>query len=214
MEKTASPAFGFIFYFISTICVLSLGLNAALLVAKDNPEFWTTFRLSFKKPPPVSSTDHIRGSVADGITVIDYSDFQCPYCKQMHSELKQLSEKTKIVWVFRHYPLESIHPLAMQSAIASECAGKQGKFWEYADALFENQDQITSETVFADFARRLELNAADFEKCRTSGGNALVLAQIKQADEIEVTSTPTLFVNGKRVIGAVSYEQLAKLAGK
>lgn len=214
MAKTASPASGFIVYCLSTICLLSLGLNAVLLVAIGNPEFWTNFRLSFKKPPPVSSTDHIRGPLAAGITIIDYSDFQCPYCKQMHTELKQLSDNAKIIWIFRQYPLESIHPLAMQSAIASECAGKQGKFWEYSDALFENQDQLASETFFGELARRLELNAADFESCRASGGNDLIRTQIKQAVEIEVTSTPTLFVNGKRVTGAVSYEQLVKLAAK
>ncbi len=88
---------------------------------------------------PISTKDHIRGKINAPVTIVEYSDFSCPFCKQFHPSLvRALSEYDgKVRWVYRHFPLINIHPHALSQAKAAECAGEQGKFWEYADALFE-----------------------------------------------------------------------------
>ncbi len=89
--------------------------------------------------PAISTKDHIRGEINAPVTIVEYSDFSCPFCKQFHPSLvRALSEYDgKVRWVYRHFPLVNIHPNALSQAKAAECAGEQGKFWEYADALFE-----------------------------------------------------------------------------
>jgi len=113
--------------------------------------------------------DHIRGTKDAAITIVEYSDFQCPYCQQFHETMKQVMETYagNVRWVYRHFPLESIHPNARQAALGSECAAEQGKFWEYADATFSNQSQLAS--GLTDIARQAGLNAAKFETCLSSG---------------------------------------------
>ena len=88
---------------------------------------------------PVSKDDHIIGAKKPKVTLIEYSDFECPFCQRFHPTTKQLLEKypNDVALVYRHFPLESIHPNARAYAVASECAGQQGKLWEFADALFK-----------------------------------------------------------------------------
>lgn len=88
---------------------------------------------------PVDDTDHIRGKKDAPITVVEYSDLECPYCKQFHNTLKQLvnTYPDKVRWVYRHYPIPQLHQKAVAEALATECAAEQGKFWEMTDAIFE-----------------------------------------------------------------------------
>ncbi len=110
--------------------------------------------------------DYIRGDEDALITVIEYSDFECPFCSRHHPTMKQLvAEVDDVNWVLRHYPL-GFHPNAQKASEASECAGEQGKFWEYADMLFEKgADNTQLETYAAD----LGLDAGDFKDCLDSG---------------------------------------------
>lgn len=87
---------------------------------------------------PVTKDDHIMGASKPKVTLIEYSDFECPFCQRFHPTVKQLAAKypNDVAVVYRHFPLESIHPNARGYAVASECAGAQGKFWEFADTLF------------------------------------------------------------------------------
>ena len=89
---------------------------------------------------PVSKEDHMRGSMNAPVTIIEYSDFSCPFCKRFHPSLQQALREYdgKVRWIYRHFPLSAIHPNALKQANASECANEQGKFWEYADMLFES----------------------------------------------------------------------------
>lgn len=87
---------------------------------------------------PVDKNDHIMGAKKPKVTLIEYSDFECPFCQRFHPTIKQIAAKypNDVAVVYRHFPLESIHPNARGYAVASECAGQQGKFWEFADTLF------------------------------------------------------------------------------
>src|SRR5579862_4257159 len=134
-------------YLLATVCILSLTLNFVLLFLFNSPNKLQAVRLSFKRAPKVTNKDHIRGASGAPVIAIEYADFLCPFCKDLHANLKTLSGTQNFVWVLRNRPL-AIHPLASKAAVAAECAGQQGKFWEYADSLFENQGQIKSESAF------------------------------------------------------------------
>lgn len=111
-------------------------------------------------------TDRIRGNKKAKISLVEYSDFQCPFCQKFHSTAQQIVDNyDEVNWVYRHNPLEQIHPTALALAEASECAGDQGKFWEYADAVFVNVGAGTPES----YAKEVGLNTSKFEKCMTDG---------------------------------------------
>src|SRR5262249_19545029 len=123
-------------------------------------------------PPIVRADDHIREVTGASVTVIEYSDFQCPYCAEIHQSLKKLAEASEIKWVYRNLPLTSIHPHALQAAQAAECAGQQDRFWEYADALFESQAELqASESpnmFFNELAKRIGVDETRFRSCLSS----------------------------------------------
>lgn len=157
----------------------------------------------------ISDTDHVRGNKNAPITIVEYSDFQCPYCSKFHDTLNQVMKnyEGKVSWVYRHFPLD-FHPYAAQAAEASECAADQNKFWEYNDALFKDQADIDEE-IFAKLARDLGLNVGKFNECMTSGKYAdKVESDYQSGIDIEVAGTPGAFINGKRLKGAVPYAEL------
>lgn len=114
---------------------------------------------------PVADADHVRGSASAEITLIEYSDFECPFCSRFHATMLQVMDayEGQVKWVFRNFPL-SFHANALPAANAAECAGEQGKFWEFADGLFENQEQL-SEDYFTQLAAELKLNKTKFASC-------------------------------------------------
>lgn len=201
-------------YFLASVCVLSLSLNFVLLFLINRPDLLSTVRLSFKRAPSATEKDHIRGTVGASVTAIEYSDFLCHFCKEQHAILKTLSDSHKITWIFRNRPLDAIHPLATKAAIAAECADQQGKFWEYADSLFEDQAQITSQGAFADLARRLNLDEAAFSHCQASDVESFVHDQADKAAALEINATPTLFIDGKRYTGALPLETLSQIVAQ
>ncbi len=143
----------------------------------------------------VDKEDHIRGDADAEITMIEYSDFQCPFCDRFHPTAKQVAEeyKGKVRWIYRHFPL-SFHDEAINAAEASECAGEQNKFWEYGDKLFENQSDLGA-VLYKKLATDLGLNVSQFETCMSSDK---YLAHIS-TDESEgasagVTGTPGIFI--------------------
>jgi protein-disulfide isomerase len=211
---SARRASEFTVCFLATLCVFSIGLNGVLLVELRHPEYWKDLRLSYKLPPPVMALDHIRGSSIPTVTVIEYSDYQCPYSKQLHSALSKIvQQSTTIRWILRFRPLESIHPLAVSAATAAECAGRQGRFWEYSDLLFDNQEIVKASggSIFTDLALKLKLEIPSFDLCRSGSTNEFVKEQISIADKLEIFSTPTFFINGRRVTGLISESQLTQL---
>ncbi|MCH8029698.1 MAG: DsbA family protein [Candidatus Dadabacteria bacterium] len=151
----------------------------------------------------------IKGNKDAKITVVEYSDFQCPYCRKGSEIIPLLlSEyKGKVRFVFKQLPLP-IHNWAKPAAIASVCAHEQGvdNFWEFHDLLFDNQRAINlnnSEEKFLEFAKKLKLNQDKFKKCLSKPETALrVEEDFKEAQELGVNSTPSFFVNGMLVQGA------------
>jgi protein-disulfide isomerase len=156
----------------------------------------------------VAKTDWIRGNKNAKVTLMEFSDFQCPYCEQFNPTVEQVRKDypNTVRIVYKHYPLTSIHPLAQKAAEAAECAGAQKKFWEMHDKLFANQTSLSVDNYKA-WAKELGLNQSKFDKCLDNGDTAAkVAADQKYGDSIGVTGTPTSFVNGYSVQGAQSYE--------
>ena len=146
------------------------------------------------------------------ITIVEFSDFQCPYCRQAQSTVKRLMEEYegKIKLVFRDFPLRNIHPLAQKAAEAAQCAAEQQKFWPYHDKLFTSTNLQMEE--LKKFAQELELNLEQFTTCLDSGKSAAGIDTDMQAgQQAGVNATPTFFVNGSPLSGAASYERFKEL---
>lgn len=156
----------------------------------------------------LDKTDHVTGPDKAKVTVVAYSDFQCPYCGRFFSDSIQpmlKDYKDKIKFVFRHFPLEQIHPQARPAAIASECAAEQGKFWQYHDQLFAKQETL-SDATFEQIAKDVGLDVNKWKTCLTSGNaDKKVDADTQGGFGYGVQGTPTTFVNGIAISGAQPY---------
>lgn len=128
--------------------------------------------------PPVNKDDHVRGNPNAVVALIEYSDFECPFCKRFHATLKQLVNESKgqVKWVYRHFPLEELHPVkAHKEAVASECAAELGgndAFWKFADRFYEltpSNNRTDIDKVLPQIAREIGLDQAKFAACLTSG---------------------------------------------
>jgi len=143
-----------------------------------------------------------RGGETAKVTVVEFSDYQCPFCDQAEGLVKQVLEAypKEVKLVYKQFPLTTIHPQALPAAKAAVAAGRQGKYWEMHDLLFENQRQLAPEK-YTEFAEKLALDVPQFQKDMESPE---VLAQINRdmqdGKAADVTGTPTLFVNGKRLM--------------
>jgi protein-disulfide isomerase len=166
--------------------------------------------------------DAVKGDPNAPVTIIEFSDFECPFCSRFYSQtLSQIDEKYiktgKVKLVFRDFPL-SFHPQAQKAAEAAECAGEQGKYYEMHDALFE-KGVTGGVDSFKMFAKELKLDSAKFDKCLDSGEQAAeVRKDFNDGGRAGVQGTPGFFVNGKSVSGAQPFsvfEQLieAELSG-
>jgi protein-disulfide isomerase len=139
------------------------------------------------------------GSAQAPIAVIEFSDFQCPFCARFAEESypilkKEYVETGRVLWAFRHLPLESIHPLAVGAARAANCAGQQGKFWEAHDELFKNRTQI-SDVYLQSSLPSIGLDQASYDTCRQAPEVAAqVQADTELAEQLGLASTPTFAV--------------------
>lgn len=151
----------------------------------------------------VSKRDHIRGPEIAPITLLEYGDYECPYCGMAHGMIEVVREALgdRMRFVYRHFPLTQIHPHAMGAAAAAEASGKQGKFWEMHDLLFERQDQL-GEFPLLDWAAELGLDMEQFERDLRSRDVALRIQEDRRSGiRSGVNGTPTLFVQGYRYNG-------------
>jgi protein-disulfide isomerase len=139
------------------------------------------------------------------VTIVEFSDFQCPYCKRFRDDtldalIKEYGDKIR--FVYRDFPLSSLHPEAEKSAEAAECANEQGKFWEMHDLLYENQATL-GDALYKDLADQLKLDTKQFDECLSSGKYAdKVAADQKAGESYGVSGTPTFFINGWSLVGA------------
>jgi predicted DsbA family dithiol-disulfide isomerase len=144
------------------------------------------------------------------VTLVEFSDFQCPYCRAAAPTLKQVNQKfgDRVRIVYRQYPIPSLHPFALKAAEASLCANDQRKFWELHDAMFENQNRLTV-TDLKQTARRLGMDGRTFDECLDSGRYAgQVLNDMREGARVGVTGTPTMYVNGMQFEGVVPFATL------
>ncbi len=147
------------------------------------------------------------------VTIVEFSDFECPYCQAMLGTIKNVQETygEKVRLVYRQFPLNSIHPNAQKAAEASLCASDQGRFWEMHDLMFEDQRGLSVEALTKK-AESLELDGPAFETCLTSNKYAEQVKQdVMDGTVVGVTGTPAVFVNGRPLVGNVPYDQLAEI---
>jgi Na+/H+ antiporter NhaA len=154
--------------------------------------------------------DHIRGPLDAPVTVLEYGDFECPYCGQAEPVLRELlREHGDVAYVWRHLPLNDVHPNAQQAAEAAEAAANQDKFWEMHDLLLEHQEALRFRQLLG-YAGQLGLDVDRFEEdLRTRGGSARIAQDVDSADLSAVSGTPTFFINGLRHYGAYDIATLS-----
>ncbi len=160
----------------------------------------------------VAATGPAKGPANAPVTIVEFSDFQCPFCARLTPTLEQVKAKygDKVRVVFRQYPLP-MHAQAQKAAEASLCANEQGKFWEMHDAMFKNQQQLAVENLKAK-AAELGLNAETFNSCLDSGKYQSKVAEDQAAGTAAgVSGTPALFINGRFINGAVPLEQITEV---
>ena len=183
---------------------------------------------------PITEADHIKGNPDAPIKIVEYSDFECPFCKRFHTTMNQIMDKYgesgEVAWVYRQFPLEQLHPVkAMAEAVASECANELGgndAFWQFADRFFEltpSNNRTEIETVIPQIVREIGLDETAFQTCFESGKyDEKIQADIANAIETGGRGTPwsivvgpngqTFPLNGAQPLAAV--EQLIELAKK
>jgi Na+/H+ antiporter NhaA len=161
--------------------------------------------------PVDEGRDHIRGPDRAPVTVVEYGDFECPYCGLAEPAVRELlRDFGDVRYVWRHLPLTDVHPHAEQAAEAAEAAGKQGAFWEMHDLLLDHQDALTARDLIG-YAGSLGLDVERFTAdLRKHAGAAHVAEDVDSADLSGVSGTPTFFVNGMRHYGAYDIETLSK----
>jgi len=196
--------------------VLSAALCASLLT-------WLVFRATARLPktlrirallgtaevlvdlavPVDDEHDHVRGPEDAPVTIVEYGDFECPFCGQAESVIRELlADFGDLRYVWRHLPLNDVHPRAQIAAEAAEAAADQGAFWEMHDLLFDHQDALRPSDLVG-YAAQLGLDAERFaDDLRKHAGAARVAEDVDGADLSTVSGTPTFFVNDRRYYGA------------
>ncbi|HYY72896.1 MAG TPA: thioredoxin domain-containing protein [Candidatus Bathyarchaeia archaeon] len=207
--------------------------NAKFYISKDGRFLFRGELSDMTKDPLAENLAQIRMTDAPAIgdprapvTIVEYSDFECPVCRNLHDNLRNIlpNYAGKVRVIFKDFPLEQLHPWARTAALAGRCAYQQKPeaFWKVYDLIYDNQEIISAEnawTKMVDYASQSGLDAESFKSCMASPeAGAAVNASHANGEKLEVNSTPTLFVNGRRMVGAdanllqqyINYE-LAKL---
>lgn len=152
--------------------------------------------------------DPFRGPSNAAVTIIEFSDYQCPFCKRYVDETLPLILDTygdRVRYVFHDFPIEQLHPQAALAAQGARCAFDQGKFWEYHDLLFQKQGALAADNLKG-YAAKLGLDQKTFDGCLDSGKYAQeVQDDFDEARALSVTATPTFFINGRKLVGAQSF---------
>ena len=165
-------------------------------------------------PQPVKISlddDPIRGDPNAPITIVEFSDFQCPFCARFHEQtlpllLEEYIDTGKVNFVYRDFPIQSIHPNAMPAAVAAECANEQGNYWEYHDMLFEKQsgwsrlDSNSAISTFSQYATDIGLEQQQFDSCLGSGKYLEeVQGDLSDGRDYDITGTPGFFIGNEEI---------------
>lgn len=187
------------------VAIITAGFIIALGLAASN---------YVKKSPKTAAIIEPEHKISQ-VAIITYFDFQCPYCARFHETMKQIIKNyPETEWVYKHFPLDSIHAQARSAAEASECAREQDKFWEFADGLFANQQNL-SQDFYEILAQDIGLETEQFNAC---------LTQRKYQDRVDqdmqegiakgVNGTPASFINNELISGAQPYEAVEAVIKK
>jgi protein-disulfide isomerase len=154
--------------------------------------------------------DHIRGPLEAPVTLVEYGDFECPYCGRAEAIVRELlADFGDLRYVWRHLPLNDVHTHAQLAAEASEAAAEQGRFWDMSDMLLSHQEALGVRDLVR-YAEELELDVDQFRNfLRKSKGAGRIAEDVDSADASNVSGTPTFFINGRRHYGAYDVETLS-----
>ena len=165
--------------------------------------------VTYLKPPPVFRAElsiagaPFKGSEKAPVTIVNFEDFQCPFCKQVQSTFHELLSRYdgKVRLVHKDLPLKSLHPQARQAAEAARCAYEQGKFWEYHDRLYAHSPKASTDDLKS-YAKEVGLNADSFDRCFASRKyKAVVQQDLNEGAQLGLSGTPTIFINGREISG-------------
>jgi protein-disulfide isomerase len=162
---------------------------------------------------PVGARDHAQGLANAPVTLVEYGDYECPYCGEAYPVLKEVQKKmgNNLRFVFRNFPITQSHPHAFAAAEAAEAAGAQGKFWEMHDILYEHQEDLEPQALVS-YAKMLKLDMERFVKDVNAGTFAAKIKHDFQTGVMSgVNGTPSLFINGERYDGSVDAESLLEV---
>ena len=165
----------------------------------------------------ISEEDHYIGNLNAPVQIIYYSDFECPFCPDYEETLNKAIDDygDKVVLVFRHFILSN-HNLALEAALASECADDQGSFWEMYKKLYkDNKNQALNTEQYLKDAKEIGLNVTEFSDCLTSQKfKSKITQSVNEANSYGVVGTPSTYINGKSLAGAYPYEDFTDQLGK
>ncbi len=207
-------------------------LTHEFLLSKDGKTLFRLTKMDVSKDPYAEAMSKIdlsgrpvRGAKDAKVTIVNYDDFQCPFCARMHQTLvndvlKTYGDRVRII--YKDYPLKEIHPWATHAAVNANCLASLSNdaYWEYADYVHFNQKEITGEKralpeqtaaldrVATDIAQKRSLGQAPLQACIKEQADGAVQASVKEANGLGVSATPTLFINGEKEDGAVPPAQL------
>ena len=168
------------------------------------------------RPPAVDvayDPARVKGDANAPVTIVEFSDFQCPFCKQAEGTLQAILAKygSRVRLAFMDFPLREIHPRAQSAAEAARCAGEQGKFWEYHDVLYADQTKLDGPALIAS-ARALTLNEPAFQSCLESGKfRSQIDADLAEGQKAGVSGTPGFFINGVFLSGSLPQAEFEKI---
>jgi len=164
-------------------------------------------------PPQVTAEDHVRGPDDAPVTILEYGDYECPYCRGAFRDVRRLVDEhpAHIRFVFRNFPIPQLHPHAEQAAEAAEAAAAQGRFWEMHDLLLQPYSHLDTESLVS-YAEVIGLDIGRFRGELTDQAHAAkIQADIAEGVRNGVNATPKFYVNGQRVDGKVPLEHLVEL---
>lgn len=198
------------------IFIVVLGLIIWGMVAASNKQAREGANLNL--PSNVVEKDHVLGPKDAPVTVVEYGDFECPACGIYYPVVKKLTDElgtTTMRLVFRHFPLTQ-HPKAIPAAKVAESAGRQGKFFEMYDLLYQNQDEwvkaSSSDIVFEGYAKKLGLNIEKFNSdLKDPALDMIIDNDFKGGAKGGVKATPTFFINGKSIVNPSNYVDFKKI---
>jgi len=203
--------------------IFALGIGSGYLIwgrtppATATPAALATATVQVRRYDVPVDDDPFIGPEDAPITIIEFSDYQCPYCKKWHDEVldRMLANyPDQIRFVYRDFPLISLHPGAAPAAEAADCAGEQGSYWPFYQALFSMKYDLTTE-AYQQYAAELGLDMQAFAECLADRRyEPEVMGDYNYAVNLGISSTPTFFINGIPIVGAQPYEVFKQLIDK